>query len=445
LKGKAESLPAFRLKELLPDVPAFTRAIAAPYVGRAPELKVLRAALARAIDEPSCQLVTVVGPPGIGKSRIARELIQMEDEARVVVGQCVPYGEGITYLPLAEMIRQLGPFDEVLTGDIDSELIAARIAGATGAGAAAGHPEETAWAFRKLFEALARERPLVALLDDIHWAEPTLLDLIEYVAGFSTGAPILLLCLARTDLFDERPSWTAPRRNTTIIPLEPLSVGETETLVERLRDLPQEQRRRVIEVAEGNPLFVEQLLAMQADSKGELAVPPSIQALLAARIDNLDADERAVVEAAAVEGRTFQRGAVTSLVAEDVRTDVGSHLLALVRKELIRSDRAIFPGDDGFRFAHILIRDAAYESVPKQRRAELHERYAGWLEAQAGERLSEYEEFLGYHLEQAFSYQAELGWPDEGLGARAAERLAGAGERALARSDMPAAVNLFER
>jgi class 3 adenylate cyclase/tetratricopeptide (TPR) repeat protein len=446
LKGKAEPLAAFRLEELSPAVPAFTDAIAAPFVGRKAELEILRAALGRAKAERSCQLVTVVGSPGIGKSRLVRELVRSVGDGRVVVGRCVPYGEGITYLPMAEIVRQIGSIDRLLDGREEADVIAARISGAIGAGDAGGRAEETAWAFRRLFETLAEESPLVVVLDDIHWAEPTLLDLIEYVAGFSTGASLLLLCAARTDLFDDRPSWTAPRPNATVVPLGRLSDGDADTLVARIRHAPEEQRRRVVEMADGNPLFVEQLLALQAErGGGELLVPPSIRALLAARIDHLEAGERSVIEAAAVEGRMFQRSAVISLVSEDVRQDVGSHLLALMRKELVRADRAEFPGDDGFRFAHILIRDASYEAVPKQRRAALHEAYAQWLEAKAGERVAEYEELLGHHLEQATRYLAELGQPDDELASRAAERLGRAGERALARSDIPAALNLLTR
>src|SRR4249920_821002 len=180
LKGKAEPVAAFRLQELLPDVPAFTDAISAPFVGREAELETLRAALVRAVAERSCQMVTVVRPPGIGKSRLIRELVHDQSEPRFVVGRCLPYGEGITYWPLAEIVRQIDPIGDILTGHADAHLIAGRIAAAIGAGEAVGNPEETAWAFRRLFEALAEETPLVVVLDDIHWAEPTLLDLIEY-------------------------------------------------------------------------------------------------------------------------------------------------------------------------------------------------------------------------------------------------------------------------
>jgi predicted ATPase/class 3 adenylate cyclase len=458
LKGKTQPVPAWRLVEILPEVPEVARRIDAPFVGRANELAELEG-LERAVDERTCQLRTIVGPPGIGKSRLARELVKrVGDRARLVVGRCLPYGEGITYWPLAEIVRQVAGDDPstqvtALLGDgMDAELVAARINGAIGVREVGGTPEEISWAFRKLFEALARERPLIVGVDDIQWAEPTLLDLLEYLVTFTSDAPILLLCLARPDLFDERPPWSNPRPNATLITLPPLSEDDSSMLIERLlreRALPEDERARIVEAAEGNPLFVEQLLAMRAESgNGKLLIPPTIQALLAARIDRLEPEERAVIERASVEGRTFHRGALAELVPETARARVGSHLMTLVRKEFIRPGRALFPGDDGFRFEHMLIRDAAYDSMPKELRAELHERFARWLEARVAESVREYEEILGFHLEQAYRYQAELGPVGErarAVGQRAAERLAAAGRRAVARADMPAAVNLLDR
>src|SRR6266498_462542 len=263
-KGKAEPVAAWRLSALLADVPAFTRPIGAPFVGRDPELTMLLAAFARAVAG-SCQLSTVVGPPGIGKSRLARELIgSVADGARVLVGRCLPYGEGITFWPLAEMVKQLAGDDVyagiagILADDPDAEVVARLVAGAVGVSAAEVQAEETFWAIRKLFESLAREQPLIAVIDDIHWAEPTLLDLIEYIAAFAGDAPILLLCLARPDLFDERASWAAPRTNTLLLTLEPLAVDEAEALIDRLlrsQTLAPRLRARIVDAAEGNPLF----------------------------------------------------------------------------------------------------------------------------------------------------------------------------------------------
>jgi class 3 adenylate cyclase len=452
LKGKAAAVSAFRLLEVFPDVPAFTRRIDAPFIGRESEFGELEAALRQAVEERTCRLCTILGPPGIGKSRLARELLARVD-AQVLVGRCLPYGEGITYWPLAEMLGQLPrTVAEIVSGEEDASAIATRIDGAVGTARDVGAAEEIAWAFRKLFEALARDSPLVTVVDDIHWAEPTLLDLLEYVASFAADAPLLLLCLARPDLFEQRPSWSTLRRGAVVLSLEPLSDDESRVLAQRLvarRPLSDAAQERLLNTAEGNPLFVEQLVAMHAEAgEGDLQIPPTIQALLAARIDHLEPDERSVVECAAVEGRSFHRSAVAELLAEHVRPALGSHLMALVRKEFIRPDRALFPGDDGFRFGHILIRDAAYESLPKRLRGELHERYADWLECKAADRSTEFEEFVGYHLEQAYHYGLELGASEERLrklGGRAGEHLGVAGKRALDRADLPAAENLLGR
>jgi predicted ATPase/class 3 adenylate cyclase len=459
LKGKSEPVPAWRLLELLPDEPGFRLPGGAPFVGRVHELALLEQALAQAVKERKCQLCTIVGPPGIGKSRLARELTAgAEIGARVLVGRCLPYGDGITYWPIADIVKQVAGNDPK---DRIEELVAAherpgavgeRIAAALGVVESTGPPEETFWAFRMLFEALAREQPLIVVVDDIHWAQPTLLDLLEYLVMFSGDAPMLLLCLARPDLLDVRPAWAAPRPNATVIPLRPLSGEESYELVERLRSEREREERqhlmRIVEQADGNPLFLEQLLALKAENGGELDVPPSIQALLAARIDRLPASERTVIECASVEGRSFHRSAVSELLPEADRADAGTHLMSLVRKEFIRPGRTVFERDDAFRFVHILIRDAAYEGMPKQLRAELHERFAAWLERTAGDRTREYEEVLGYHLERAFRLSTELGLADDraqGLARRAARRLGASGERARLRTDAPAAVNLLSR
>ena len=320
-------------------------------------------------------MATIVGAPGIGKSRLARELLGRV-EARVVVGRCLSYGEGITYWPLQEIASQVGDLRSALKGASDAELAAIRIEAALGTRDTPVSPEEIAWGVRRLLEALAARAPLVAVFDDIHWAEPAFLDLIEYVASFAHDVPLLVLCTARPDLFDLRPTWTAPKPNATLITLQALSETDSETLVEQLVDLPEETRERIVQAAEGNPLFVEQLVAMQAESGDVLEVPPTLQALLSARIDRLGEQERAAAQRGSVEGRLFHRGAVAALLPEPERAEVGAHLLSLVRKELIRPDLATLPGDDAFRFGHILIRDAAYDAIPKRQRAALHEQFA---------------------------------------------------------------------
>ena len=452
LKGKADPVDAWRLVEVLPGVPAFTRRLEVPFVGRSRELGVLRGAFERAQSQGSCELVTVVGAPGIGKSRLAREFhAETRDKARVVVGRCLPYGEGITYWPLVEVVRQIAGsdprkgLDELLAGEDEGPLAVQRLAAALGLVESPTPSEEIFWAVRVLFEKLARERPLIAIVDDIHWAEPTLLDMLEYLVGFATG-PISLICNARPHLFDNRPDWSRPRPHATTLVLEPLDDDDSKTLIEHLLGgSPHAEAlgSRILETAEGNPLFLEQMLALARDSKDEIAIPPTIQALLAERLDRLPASERAIAEAGSVEGRLFHRGTVAALLPDADRDLLAGGLVALVRKELARPDRSEFPGDDGFRFAHMLIRDAAYEAIPKGRRAEQHERVALLFEARSSPG-----EVVGYHFEQAYSCLIDVGRLGEAtkdLGQRGAAALATAGNRASARGDNAAAVKLLSR
>ena len=436
-KGKSEPVDAFRLVTVRKDVPAFERRQDAPMVGRSRELALLNQAFERAASESACHLFTILGPAGVGKSRLVAELLRgLGDDTEVLSGRCLSYGEGITYWPLVEVFRHVGAEDELAK--------------------ALSQParDETFWLIRTWLEERARVRPLVLVLDDLHWAEPTFLDMIEHVADWSRGAPILLLCIARAELLDARPAWSGGKLNATTVLLEPLSESESEELVTNLVGkvpVGERTRRQIVEAAEGNPLFVEEMLAMVAEDGGGLEmteVPPTVQALLAARLDRLQPRERQVVQRASVEGKVFHRGAVAELTPEDARPDVSAHLLALVRKELIRPDERDMPGEDAFRFRHLLIRDTAYQSLPKDERAFLHERFASWLERVTADRAQEYEEILGYHLEQAYCLRAELG-PVDGagreLGRRAAGRLAAAGRRALDRNDIPAARNLLDR
>jgi class 3 adenylate cyclase/tetratricopeptide (TPR) repeat protein len=461
VKGKAQPVRAWRLTSVLPDVPAFARPAASPFVGRSRELDLLEAAFERVAAASRCEQVTILGPPGIGKSRVMREAVaSLGVRARVVVGRCLPYGEGTTYWPLVEIVREIAGDEprsqlvDLLKPGENAEPVADAVGAAVGAWERGGSPDETHWAIRTFLEALARDRPLVVVLEDLHWAEPRFLDLIEYVVGFSRERPILLLCSARPELLETRPSWATLADSGELLVLEPLAEQEVDTLVEALledRTFPEITRFRIVEAAEGNPLFIEQLLALQAEqggAGGEFVVPPTLKSLLAARIDRLEPADRALIERAAVEGRRFHRGAVARLLSNGEHKDVGARLLALVRKQLIRPDRSDFSGDDAFRFAHMLIRDAAYDSTPKALRAQLHERYANWLEAKAGDRVHEYEELLGYHLEQACRYRRDLAPLDQegiALGRRAAGWLASAGLRAPARGDGPAAAALLSR
>ncbi|MEK6276290.1 MAG: AAA family ATPase [Actinomycetota bacterium] len=462
LKGKALPVQAWRLLGVVAGASGFARRLDAPMVGRDGELGELRAAFDDVVSRRACRLVNVVGPAGIGKSRLAKELLaSVHDEASVLVGRCLPYGEGITYWPLRDLIREAAGeltqerLELLLEGEDEAERIAARVAGAIGIGESAGAPEETMWAVRRLLEHLAAERPLVVAFDDLQWAEATFLDLVQYLAGWSRDAPILILCLARPDLLDRHPGWLAGTPSPTSVTLEPLSAPQAETLLDLLRgetELSPELLARITDAAEGNPLFVEQMLAMLTEngsSPFDLAIPPTIHALLAARLDRLDPEERAVIERASVIGKEFWRGAVTELTPEGEREAAGARLMTLARKEFIEPSRSIFPQEDGFRFRHILIRDAAYLGIPKEIRARLHESYAGWLDRTTGERAGELDEILGYHLEQAYRYREELGPTGESgaeLATRAGERLGSAGRRAVVGGgDVSAAASLISR
>jgi class 3 adenylate cyclase/tetratricopeptide (TPR) repeat protein len=426
LKGKAEPVPAYRLLGVH-DAPE--RRHEALFVGRERELAIVREAWGRVQAEQRCELLTVVGDAGVGKSRLVAEFLRGL-EATVLRGRCLPYGEGITYWPVVAVLKQLAvlPPDEAAVAAIRSLL---------GEAEATTSAEEIAWAVRKTLEHASAERPLLVVFDDIQWGEETFLDLIEHVALLSSGAPILLLCIARPELTDSRSGWPVTLR------LEPLGKEDVEELIpERISG---ELRAKIARAAGGNPLFIEEMLVMAGSVEGDVVVPPTLQALLAARLDQLETAERNVLERGAIEGEVFHRGAVQALAPEE--TQVTPRLAALVRKELIRPDRPQLVGEDGFRFRHLLIRDAAYEALPKATRAELHERFAAWLEQRAAS-LVELDEILGYHLGQAHRYRVELGPVDadaRALAERASKRLQAAGSRAFGRGDMPGAVNLLGR
>jgi AAA ATPase domain/Adenylate and Guanylate cyclase catalytic domain len=422
LKGKVAPVGAARLLAVSGET---RRGHETPMVGRETELKRLRDAFEQATHDRSCQLFTVLGAAGVGKSRLAHEFLNGVD-ATVVRGRCLSYGKGITYWPVVEVLRQL----DALPSDPSAATPLRSLLDEDGQETSA---EEIAWGFRKLLEEQARERPLVCLFDDVHWGEETLLDLVEHVADLSRGAPILVLCMARPELLDRRPGWGGGKLNATTVLLEPLSAAETEVLLDSLGASDSELRTKVNLAAEGNPLFVEEMLALAGGSPGrEVAVPPTIQALLAARLDQLEASERSVLECGSVEGRVFHRGAVQALAPE--QPHVPQRLVALVRKELVRPDIPQLAGEDAFRFRHLLIRDAAYEALPKASRAELHERFAGWI-GERGQELVELDEVVAHHLEQAARYKIELGQPDVDLAQRAAEGLATVGRRVLWRVD----------
>jgi DNA-binding SARP family transcriptional activator len=422
-KDKSEPVSVYRLLRLRK---ATKRPHKTRFVGRKRELAFVREIVERVRVEKQCELVTIVGDAGIGKSRLVAELTRSID-ASVVRGRCLSYGEGITYWPVVEVLKEL----ELSPADED---VAAAIRSLRGETETATSAEEMAWAFRKVLEQAAAERPVVVVFDDLQWGEETFLDLVEHVAFLSSGAAILLLCMARPQLLDRRPSFPVAVR------LKPLSDDEVEELIPAR--IAGGLRARITQAAGGNPLYIREMLVFADESEDEIVVPPTLRALLQARLDRLEPGERSVLGAASVEGRIFHRDFVQEVAPS--HTPVTRTLAALVRKDLIKPQRSELDLD-GFRFRHLLIRDAAYDALPKATRAGLHERYAGWLEAH-GANLGSLDEVVSYHLEQSIRYRTELGLPEAPLLAESARRrLTAAGDRALARLDYHAAVGLLER
>jgi tetratricopeptide (TPR) repeat protein len=452
VKGKSEAIEAFRLVGVVRDARARPQRHGAPMVGREPERRRILDAFDRVVARRSCELFTVLGGAGLGKSRLVADVVDaLGGAATVATGRCLPYGDGLTWWPLVEALGANGLFAQVAADDHPAIARAGELFKPAGEPVS---PEEAFWAVRAVLEALARRHPLVLVLDDLHWAEPMFLDLLEHLAGAVRDAPLLLLAMARPELLDGRPGWGTGRPNAATAPLEPLADADASALLRHLVGAARIGPRaaaRILEVAEGNPLFVVELVAMLVDDGvlgtaelTSIAVPPTIQALLAARLDRLRPGERAVIEAASIEGKEFGRGRVSVLMADRPKEAIGTHLSTLVRKDLIRP---VGSGAETFRFRHQLIRDAAYEGISKALRADLHERFAGSLQAQVPAYVVA-DELLGYHLERAVLLRRELGEADSATGplaARASSSLSAAGRRAGQREDPAAAAAFLER
>ncbi len=476
LKGKAEPVPAYLLRGVSGRDDGYSRRLDLPIVGREDELRLLRDSFDQAVASDRCHLVTVFAPAGTGKSRLLREFLdRVAADATTLKGRCLSYGEGVTYWPIGEVVREAAgieqhdsldearaKLDAMLPGHAD---ITQRVGAAIGLIDETFSAEETFWALRRSLEIAAAQRPLVVLVDDIHWAERTLLDMLRYVVD-ECQAPVLLLCSSRRELVEEHPEWEQQRERTSTITLEPLAPDESARVMRNLlgvADLDASIVDRVGAAADGNPLYLEQMLSMlidqgairredgrwvTTDALASVEVPPTISALLTARLDRLGPTERTVIERGAVVGQVFFRGAVEVLVPPPLKPEVGPSLRTLTAKELIGPLDADLGGDETFRFLHALIRDAAYRGLLKRTRAELHEAFVDWAESTGDTRSLEFEEIRGYHLEQAFHIRNELGIPDEhitDIGRRAAAYLGSAGRRAMGRGDLPAAEGLLRR
>ena len=445
-----------------------------PLVGRTEELGLLRQTLARVVREKTSSLVTVIGAAGVGKSRLVAEFIaEVRGQAKVLAGRCLSYGRESTYWPVAEMVRQatdIGADDapeaartkaaRIVGEGEDAEFIAEQVTGILGLGTVSPVREDVFWALRRFFEIAAQRRPLILVFDDLHWGEPTLLDLIENIAEASRGTPLMLLCLTRPDLLEHRTGWGGGRIDAANLTLGPLSADQSAQLVANLlhgAELAPDVRTRLLEVAEGHPLFLEELLAMLLEEKmiswsgqrwdsvtdlSQVPIPPTVSALLGARIDRLSAAARSLAEAAAVVGKEFGGEDLAAIAGADVDPVA---LRELEDRDLILAEGSAPRGRPRFRFRHLLIRDAVYRAMPKDSRARAHESFGTYLEEKAGDRVAEVEEIVGYHLEAAYRYREELGETDPALATRAASRLATAGKRAFLRDEMHPAASLLAR
>ena len=474
VRGRSRPVETWHLRGLArPEAEALAER---PLVGRERDLTLLQVAFERCVARRRADLVTVIGEAGVGKSRLVAEVAKTyRDSAEVVVGRCLSYGDGITFWPFVEIVSaaaKIGDGDDAETArekllialgdDPDAQAVARNLAQVVGLDDSVDPGEQTFWAVRRLLEALARRRPLIVWIEDLHWAEPTLLELILYLHREAGPLPLLLAGTARFELLDRRPDWA--ELSPTTISLEALTDELVESLLQTATDggLPPAVTGKVVELAGGNPLFVEQLLAMLADDgmlerheDGTLAVngggldvkvPPTIEAILASRIDHLSAPQRAIAEAAAVIGRDFWADAAIELAASGDDADVAT----LVRKRLIEPIRREGEPHEHFQFRHLTVRDAVYEAMPRARRAQLHEAFADRLLTDWSDlsRIGQIEEIVGYHLETAHRCRQELlgGVAEaEELASRAATHLANAGRRAAARQDDDAAATLLSR
>jgi len=457
LRGWREPVAASRvLCAVEPGEPV--RSLETLLVGREPELDLLETTFQRTARDRRATLVTLYGDPGVGKSRLAKEFVESLEGATVLKGRCLPYGEGVTYWPVAEMVKSSAgisdddPLDEArekLRACCEDEAVADLLGLAVGVlEAVEGErsQQEITWAVRAWAEQLAQAQPLALVFEDVHWGEEPLLELVEHLAASVREAPLLLLCLARPELLDVRPTWGGGRVRAMTLELEPLALEESAQLVDTLAEtlgVPVDVDA-VLAKTEGNPLFVEETVRMLAERQGRGVerIPDTLQALIAARIDRLPALQRRLLQRASVMGRLFMRGALENL-SPDV-DDVAARLEELLLRDLVlREPRTTISGEETFKFKHVLIREVAYAGLAKGARADLHRAFAGWLAERAGAELLE---IRAFHLDQAARLLGELdGAPPPALAEEAAAALTEAGRRALSREAFRSARKLLLR
>jgi class 3 adenylate cyclase/tetratricopeptide (TPR) repeat protein len=472
-KGKAEPIRVWRAIEARSRVGQPEAATHTPFVGREHERTLLLETFLRSERESSVQLVTVVGEPGIGKSRLATELrTALDDRPEVITwrhGRCLPYGERITFWALGEIVKSEAGILESddhgaargklsvavvrLFPDTDEATwVEARLAplvGAESEGVASTGREESFTAWRRFLEELAARRPCVLVVEDLHWADDALLDFLEHLLDWSAPVPLFLLCTARPELFERRPAWGGGKRNATTISLSPLTNEDASRLLQALLErsvLAAETQTLLLERAGGNPLYAEQFARMLAerDDADGVAVPETVHALVAARLDTLRPELKSLLHDAAVVGRVFWLGAVASIAARE-RDVVRRDLNELVRREFVRPIRvSSIEGEDELSFWHALVRDVAYQQIPRAPRAEKHVGAARWVEEIAGERQEDHAGILVYHYGEAHALAAAAGVAQPDVEERLWNALLLAGDRA-AQLDLEAAERYFRR
>ncbi len=479
VRGKHEPVATYRVVDEAVGEAVGDDDQATPFVGRADELAQLHAVFDEATSRGVARLVTVIGTPGVGKTRISRQFCEsLGDSVTVAVLRCERAGTA-TFAPIADLLRSITSIDDesdptqvtvalrqLVAGLADADRVAELLASFIGA-APVRSTEEAFLAVRRLVEAVGRQQPLVVVVDDIQWAEPLFLDLLEHLAEWVREAPAVLVGLARPELRDLRPALAEPSRwLAATIALEGLDAAATAELAARLigaDSLPAELVARLPDSTEGNPLFVRELMRMLVDDgvieqttdgwhltidAEAVEVPPTIQSLLSARLDRMPADERRVVELASVVGPEFALGAVAAIAEGSDSGGLRLSLERLRRRELIESTGTYWGDEPVYRFHHVLIRDAAYRRLLKRARADLHLRVGEWTERTAAELPGEHEVAIAYHYEQAHEYRRQLDDVDAQIatvGRRAAELLGTAAERSLERDDLAAASTLAER
>jgi class 3 adenylate cyclase/tetratricopeptide (TPR) repeat protein len=457
VKGKTAPLRAYQLVAVRPEADGRPRR-GASFVGRETELAVMASLLDRVRSSGRPVRALVLGEAGVGKSRLVEAALEPLGEAvEVITVRCLAYGQDITYFPLVQLVRQAARIgeghephdarsriDSLFAGVPDAESAGAILAQVLGLAEGAASADEIGWAARRLTELLASSRPLVLIAEDLQWAKEPFVELLTGIAD-RARAPVLVLCLARPEFAAAHREWIAD------LHLQPLAQDDAQALMRRLvpgRRLAADAEQRLLSAAGGNPLFLEELVAYVGAGGEPVDLPPTLDALISARLDARPRPERRTLECASVEGEVFHRGAVLALTAPGERSTVDDSLARLTADELVQPTLAALAGEEGYAFHHLLVRDAAYRGMSKRRRAALHLQFADWLDTKLGLRIAEVAEIAGYHLEQAWRLRSELGPLDDdtrAVGARAAELLSGAAWRSLARGDAAAAFNLFTR